>query len=84
MHQVIRQAIEHRRPIQIHTGLQEGNANVITNSHPAHLVNLFLQYPQARFDIFHASYPLPQRAGGAGQELRQRLRRHVLGVHHLP
>jgi len=57
MHQVIRQAIEHRRPIQIHTGLQEGNANVITNSHPAHLVNLFLQYPQARFDIFHASYP---------------------------
>jgi uncharacterized protein len=57
MHQVIRCAIDHRRPIQVHTGLQEGNANVITNSSPTLLLNLFLQYPKARFDIFHASYP---------------------------
>jgi len=57
MHQVIQRAIEAKLPIQIHTGLQEGNGNIITNSNPTHLVNLFIQYPQAKFDIFHASYP---------------------------
>lgn len=57
MHKVIQRAIEARLPIQIHTGLHEGNGNIITNSNPTHLVNLFIQYPQAKFDIFHASYP---------------------------
>lgn len=57
MHQVIQRAIEARLPIQIHTGLQEGNANIITNANPTHLIKLFMQYPQAKFDIFHTSYP---------------------------
>jgi len=57
MHQVIHRAIEAKLPLQIHTGLQEGSGNIITNSNPTHLVNLFIQYPQAKFDIFHASYP---------------------------
>ncbi len=57
MHQVIRRAIEAKLPIQVHTGLQEGNGNIITNSNPTHLVNLFLDYPKATFDLFHASYP---------------------------
>jgi len=57
MHQVIQRAIEAKLPIQIHTGLQEGTGNIITNSNPTHLINLFVQYPQAKFDIFHASYP---------------------------
>ena len=57
MHQIIRRAIEYDRPIQVHTGLHEGNGNVITNSNPTLLTNLFLQYPKARFDIFHAGYP---------------------------
>ena len=57
MDQIIRQAIEYRRPIQIHTGLQEGTGNVVTNSRPTHLINLFIRYPDARFDLFHAGYP---------------------------
>ena len=57
MHQTVRLAIEHGLPMQIHTGLQEGNANVLTNSRPTDLVNLFLEYPEARFDLFHAGYP---------------------------
>jgi predicted TIM-barrel fold metal-dependent hydrolase len=57
MHQVIQHAIKYNLPIQIHTGLQEGNGNVITNSNPTHLVNLFLKYRDAKFDIFHGSYP---------------------------
>lgn len=57
MHKVVQIASEMDLPIQIHTGLQEGNGNVITNSNPSHLINLFMDYPQARFDIFHAGYP---------------------------
>jgi uncharacterized protein len=57
MHQVIEHAIEYGLPIQIHTGLQEGNGNVLPNSNPTLLTNLFFQYPRARFDIFHCSYP---------------------------
>ncbi|MBC7189366.1 amidohydrolase family protein [Candidatus Aerophobetes bacterium] len=57
MHQVIQRAIEAKLPLQVHTGLQEGTGNIITNSHPSHLVNLFIQYPAAKFDILHASYP---------------------------
>ncbi len=57
MHQVIRRATEHGLPIQIHSGLQEGTGNVVTNSNPTRLTNLFLRYPRACFDIFHAGYP---------------------------
>ncbi len=57
LHQVVRLCIEHDIPMQIHTGLHAGNGNIITNSNPTHLVNLFIQYPRARFDIFHAGYP---------------------------
>ena len=57
MHQVIRAAIENELPIQLHTGLQEGNENIITNSNPAHLINLFIEYREAKFDLFHGGYP---------------------------
>jgi uncharacterized protein len=57
MHQTVRLAIEHGLPMQIHTGLQEGNGNVLMNSRPTDLTNLFLEYPEARFDLFHAGYP---------------------------
>lgn len=43
--------------IQIHTGIQEGNGNILSNSNPELLSNLFLQYPDVTFDIFHISYP---------------------------
>ncbi len=57
MHQVIQRAIEYNLPIQIHTGLQEGNGNIITNSNPTHLINLFIEYNRAKFDLFHSGYP---------------------------
>jgi uncharacterized protein len=44
-------------PIQVHTGLQEGNGNYLENSRPTHLTNLFMEYGDARFDLFHAGYP---------------------------
>ena len=57
MHQTIRAAVEAGLPIQIHTGLQEGNENIITNSNPTLLVNLFIEYREAKFDLFHGGYP---------------------------
>jgi predicted TIM-barrel fold metal-dependent hydrolase len=43
--------------VQIHTGIQEGNGNILSNSNPELLSNLFLEYPDVIFDIFHISYP---------------------------
>jgi predicted TIM-barrel fold metal-dependent hydrolase len=57
MHQAIRRAIGVGLPIQIHIGLQEGNGNLLVNSHPLLLANLLLEYPEARFALFHAGYP---------------------------
>lgn len=57
MHTVVQTAAELDIPIQIHTGLQEGNGNFISNANPVNLTNLFIEYPKARFDIFHAGYP---------------------------
>jgi predicted TIM-barrel fold metal-dependent hydrolase len=57
MHQIIQAAVDTKLPIQIHTGLQEGNENIITNSDPTHLINLFIEYREAKFDLFHGGYP---------------------------
>ena len=57
VHQIIRAAIERDLPIQIHAGLQEGNENLLTNSNPTHLANLFIEYREAKFDLFHGGYP---------------------------
>ena len=57
MHQVIRQAVEAGIPMQIHTGLHESNESVVYNSNPTLLVNLFMEYREARFDLFHGGYP---------------------------
>ncbi len=57
MHRVLDLADEHDLPVQIHTGLQAGNGNVITNSNPTHLANLFMEYPNVDFCLFHGGYP---------------------------
>ena len=57
VHKMIQLAVKYSLPIQIHTGFQEGNQNILSNSDPMHLVNLFLEYKDAKFDIFHGSYP---------------------------
>jgi predicted TIM-barrel fold metal-dependent hydrolase len=43
--------------MQIHTGIQEGSGNLLSNSNPEHLSNLFLEYPEVDFDLFHIGYP---------------------------
>jgi predicted TIM-barrel fold metal-dependent hydrolase len=56
-HFVIREAIRHNLPIQIHTGLLEGSYNNLRNSDPLHLIPLFMEYREARFVLFHTGYP---------------------------
>lgn len=56
-HWVIRKSIEYDLPVQIHTGYLAGNGNVLENGRPVKLNNLFLEYPEAKFVLFHGGYP---------------------------
>jgi predicted TIM-barrel fold metal-dependent hydrolase len=62
MHVVCQKCAEYNLPYQIHTGIQAGNYNTLTNAKPTHLTNLFQKYPDVRFDLFHAGYPYIQEA----------------------
>lgn len=57
MHHLIGLADAHKIPVQIHTGMQAGNGNFVTNSRPTDLTTLFFLFPRVAFDLFHTSYP---------------------------
>ncbi|MHB1485022.1 MAG: amidohydrolase family protein [Saccharofermentanales bacterium] len=57
MHYILKLANSRNLTFQIHTGLLEGNGNTLSNSDPSLLNNLFLEYPDVDFDIFHIGYP---------------------------
>lgn len=57
MHYLVRKCGEYKLRMKFHTGLQEGNGNIITNSRAALMCNLVWKYPQTSFDFFHISYP---------------------------
>ncbi|MBD3308157.1 amidohydrolase family protein, partial [candidate division KSB3 bacterium] len=61
MHYILGLANQRQLAYQFHTGLQEGNGNHIAHSDPTLLSNLFLDYPDVRFDLFHISYPFQQQ-----------------------
>jgi hypothetical protein len=63
VHLIVGEAESRRLPIQIHTGLQEGNENIVTHSKPTLLVNLFMEYRDAKFDIFHGGWPYSSELG---------------------
>ncbi len=56
-HYMIRKAIEFDLPVQIHTGYLAGNGGVLENGRPVKLNNLFMEYPDARFVLFHGGFP---------------------------
>lgn len=70
MHAVCRIADDNRLVYQIHTGLQEGNGNIIYDSNPTLLTNLFLEYRHARFDVFHMGYPYVMELGNLAKNFR--------------
>jgi predicted TIM-barrel fold metal-dependent hydrolase len=63
IHLIVSEAERRKLPIQIHTGLHEGNENIVANSHPELLTNLFMEYKEAKFDIFHAGWPYSEELG---------------------
>ena len=56
-HKVIQLAGEHSIPVQVHTGFHEGNENLLSNTNPLNLTNLFTEYRNVKFDLFHGGYP---------------------------
>ncbi len=56
-HYSIRKAISYNLPVQIHTGMLEGNYNDVRNSNPLLLTDLLLKYREGKFDLFHIGYP---------------------------
>lgn len=55
--QLLSLAQKHRIPVAFHTGFQAGNRNVISNSNPALLSNVFMEFPDVNFVLFHGAYP---------------------------
>ena len=70
MHHLCRLADRRGLTMQVHTGLQEGNGNYITHSDPTLLINLFMEYPNIKFDCFHISYPYQQVLGVLAKNFR--------------
>ncbi|HOV69138.1 MAG TPA: amidohydrolase family protein [Clostridia bacterium] len=63
MHYVCKIA-EHRNLVmQVHTGLMTNTGNHISNGNPENMSNLFMEYPDLRFDLFHIGYPYQQALG---------------------
>jgi len=57
-HFCLRQAARDDLAVQIHTGYLGGNNNLdFDHIRPTDLINLFVQYPHLRFDLFHIGYP---------------------------
>ena len=56
-HWIIRKSIKFDLPIQIHTGYFAGNRCWLKQGDPLALNNVLLQYPDARFVLFHGGYP---------------------------
>jgi hypothetical protein len=57
IHYIIQKAAGLNWPVQIHTGILNGNRNDVSNANPCFLVNLFMKYKTCKFDIFHAGFP---------------------------
>ena len=62
LHYLLRIIDKHGLTVQFHTGILEGNGNVLENSNPTLLNNLFLTYSKMKFDLFHISYPYQREA----------------------
>ena len=48
---------KYKVPVQIHTGLQTGNGNDISNANPVGLVTAISKFPNVKFCLLHAGYP---------------------------
>lgn len=57
MFQLLELAKKNNMPVAIHTGIQAGINNILANSDPTLLTNIFYEFPDVKFVLFHGSYP---------------------------
>lgn len=57
LHQLLEMARKQKLPVAFHTGMQAGSGNILANSDPLLLTNLFFEYPDIKFVLYHGSYP---------------------------
>lgn len=57
MRRGIEACIDVGMPVVIHTGYQAGVHNDIRNARATHLWSVLRDYPRAKFDLFHGSFP---------------------------
>lgn len=57
LHRLLDMAKEYKIPVAFHTGIQAGEGRLIGNSNPTLLTNLFNEYPEIKFVLYHGSYP---------------------------
>lgn len=62
LHRVLARMAPYGITVQVHTGIQEGNYNRISNSNPMLMEDLFTMYRGIRFVLFHMSYPFTSYA----------------------
>jgi predicted TIM-barrel fold metal-dependent hydrolase len=62
-HQICGIADDLKLAYQFHTGIHEGSGNILYDSNPVLLSNLFLEYRNVRFDVFHMGYPYVMELG---------------------
>ncbi|MCF8009430.1 MAG: amidohydrolase, partial [Halanaerobiales bacterium] len=67
MHYILSVINKKKLFMQVHTGLLEGNGDIITNSNPVLMSNLFKDYPEVTFDIFHIGYPYYAETSALGK-----------------
>jgi predicted TIM-barrel fold metal-dependent hydrolase len=60
---IIENATRHDLPVQIHTGVLAGGKAILANSNPLHLSNIFLEFPETQFDVFHGGFPFMGEMG---------------------
>ena len=60
---IIESAGKHGLPVQIHTGLLAGGKNILEHTNPLHLSNLFLEFPEVQFSVFHGGFPFMGEMG---------------------
>ncbi|MDC7234908.1 MAG: amidohydrolase family protein [Spirochaetales bacterium] len=57
IHRTVQRSSDLNMPIQIHTGLLAGSYTKVTQGNPEALIPLLRKYRNARFDLFHSSWP---------------------------
>ncbi len=64
-HWIIQRCIEYDLPIQIHTGIADGD-----HGNPVKLNNLLRKYPDAKFVLFHGGFPWTGEYAMLGKQFR--------------